>query len=69
MTVIRNCGLLMHQPSRRWLFPSEVLAPQGFPAADKLVSYASHNMQPPPPLCSFNVDRQARGVALFGGKK
>ena len=57
-TLIRNCGLLYNADFDRWLFPTELLATQGFPVVPGV--YNLKDSANKIPLCSFNVFRPQR---------
>ena len=61
-TIIKNCGIVMSQPHGRWLFPSELLASQGFPTTPALLKAALGGRTNS--VCSFNEEREDHEMPL-----
>ena len=62
-TLIRNCGLLYCDGLNRWMFPTELLATQGFPVVPKIFNLEHPDL---PKLCSFNYERESRSGRHMG---
>ena len=66
MTIIKNAGVIMADTTKRsdgtttekrWIFPNEMLASQGFPTTKALLRAATKGREEP--VCSFNIARES----------